>query len=224
MSCSLFFVSSIHQFAVVSQRDIVFLVDGSVNVGSSNFPLVRDFLIDIINNLGVSSEGTRVGLAQFSDTPRTEFYLNTLTSKSDLVNRMGQIRIKGGNLLNIGSALQFVLRNHFTSSAGSRVEENIPQILVVLVAGKSSDNIQVAANDLMRSRVLTFCVGVGDADKEELETIAFNPQLIYEMDDFRALSGLREQILAPLTTFVRGEVTEVTVTEGNFFFIFSGLV
>ncbi|XP_018415447.1 PREDICTED: collagen alpha-3(VI) chain [Nanorana parkeri] len=200
---------------VLTQRDIVFLVDGSVNVGSANFPLVRDFLIDVINNLGISSEGTRIGLAQFSDTPKTEFYLNALTSKSDLLNRLGQIRTQGGNLLNIGSALRFVLRNHFTRSAGSRIEENIPQILVVLVAGKSSDNIKDAANDLMRSKVLTFCIGVGDADKEELENIAFNPQLIYEMDDFRALPGLREQILAPLTTFVRGEVTEVTVTEDS---------
>lgn len=221
MSCSLFSVSSNLQLAVLSQRDIVFLVDGSVNVGSANFPLVRDFLINVINSLGISSEGTRVGLAQFSDTPRTEFYLNTMTSQSDLVNRLGQLRVKGGNLLNTGSALQFVLRNHFTSSAGSRIEENIPQILVVLVAGKSSDSIQSAANDLIRSRVLTFCVGVGNADKEELETIAFNPQLVYEMDDFNALSGLREQILAPLTTFVRGEVTEVTVTEGNFYVFFS---
>ncbi|XP_040213456.1 collagen alpha-3(VI) chain isoform X3 [Rana temporaria] len=198
---------------VLVQRDIVFLVDGSVNVGSANFPLVRDFLIDVINNLGISSEGARIGLAQFSDTPRTEFYLNTATSKSDLVNRLGQIRIKGGNRLNIGSALQFVLRNHFTSGAGSRIDENIPQILVLLVAGKSSDNIQAATNDLIRSKVLTFCVGVGDADKEELDAIAFNPQLVYEMDDFRALSGLSQQIVTPLTSFVRGEVTEVTVTE-----------
>ncbi|XP_040213463.1 collagen alpha-3(VI) chain isoform X10 [Rana temporaria] len=200
---------------VLVQRDIVFLVDGSVNVGSANFPLVRDFLIDVINNLGISSEGARIGLAQFSDTPRTEFYLNTATSKSDLVNRLGQIRIKGGNRLNIGSALQFVLRNHFTSGAGSRIDENIPQILVLLVAGKSSDNIQAATNDLIRSKVLTFCVGVGDADKEELDAIAFNPQLVYEMDDFRALSGLSQQIVTPLTSFVRGEVTEVTVTEDD---------
>nr|DBA19948.1 TPA: hypothetical protein GDO54_015703 [Pyxicephalus adspersus] len=197
---------------VINQRDIVFLVDGSINVGNANFPLVRDFLINIINNLGISSEGTRVGLAQFSDTPRTEFYLNTLTSKSDLVNRLGQLRIKGGDLVNVGSALQFVLRNHFTSSAGSRIEENVPQILVVLVAGKSSDNIQVAAKDLLRSRVLTFCVGVGDADKQELETIAFNPQLVYDLDDIRSLPGLSTQIITPLTSFVRGEVTETLLT------------
>ncbi|KAM9305123.1 collagen alpha-3(VI) chain [Gastrophryne carolinensis] len=198
---------------VLNQRDIVFLLDGSVNVGSANFPLVRDFLINIINNLGISSEGTRIGLAQFSDTPRTEFYLNTMTSKSELVDRLGQLRIKGGNQLNIGSALQFVIRNHFTSSSGSRVDEKIPQLLVVLVAGKSTDNIQAAANDLLRSGVLTFCIGVRNADKQELETIAFNPSLVYELDDFRALSGLPQQILTPLVTYVRGEVTEVTVTE-----------
>ncbi|KAM4697336.1 collagen alpha-3(VI) chain [Rhinophrynus dorsalis] len=197
---------------VVNPRDIVFLLDGSVNVGSANFPLVRDFLINVINNLGVSSEGTRIGLVQFSDTPRTEFYLNTLTSKPEILARLAQLRLKGGNVLNIGSALQFVLENHFTSSVGSRMDENIPQLLVVLVAGKSSDNIQTATNELLRSGVLTFCVGAGNADKEELERIAFNPSLVYEVDDFRSLPGLSQQMLTPLTSYVRGPVTEVTVT------------
>ncbi|KAM4606910.1 collagen alpha-3(VI) chain isoform 2-T2 [Discoglossus pictus] len=194
----------------VNQRDIVFLLDGSVNVGSTNFPLVRDFVIGIINNLDISSEGTRVSLAQFSDTPRTEFYLNTLTSKSELLSRLGQMRLKGGSILNTGSALQFVIQNHFSSSAGSRMAERVPQLLVVLVAGKSSDSIDTAANMLLNSGVLTFCIGVGNADKEELERIAFNPSLVYEMDDFSSLSGFSQQLLTPLTTYVRGEVTEVT--------------
>ncbi|KAG9473384.1 hypothetical protein GDO78_016524 [Eleutherodactylus coqui] len=193
----------------LNQRDIVFLFDGSDNVASSEFPLVRDFLTNVISNLGISNEGTRVGLAQFSDTPRTEFYLNTMSSKSELIERLGQLRNKGGRELNIGAAIQFVLRNHFTRSAGSRLEDNIPQLLVVLVAGKSSDNIQPATTELIRSKVLTLCVGVGDADKEELDTIAFNPSLVYEMDDFSSLSGFSQQLLTPITTYVRGEVTEV---------------
>ncbi|XP_063789282.1 collagen alpha-3(VI) chain isoform X1 [Pseudophryne corroboree] len=197
---------------VINQRDIVFLLDGSVNVGSANFPLVRDFVIDVINNLGISGEGTRVGLAQFSDTPRTEFYLNTMTSKSDLVDRLEQLRIKGGNALNIGSAIRFVIDNHFTRSAGSRIDDRIPQLLLVLVAGKSTDSIQAAAYDLTRSGVLTLCVGVGNADRGELETIAFNPSLAYRVDDFSMLPGFSQQILTPLTTYVRGEVTEVTET------------
>ncbi|KAG8559226.1 hypothetical protein GDO81_017268 [Engystomops pustulosus] len=200
---------------VVNQRDIVFLLDGSINVGSSNFPLVRDFLVNVINRLGISSEGTRVGVAQFSDTPRTEFYLNTPTSKSDLIDRLGQLRLKGGNVLNTGSAIQFVLRNHFTRSAGSRVEDNIPQLLVLLLAGKSSDNIQAAATELVRSRVLTFCVGVENADKEEMDLIAFNPSLVYEVDDFSSLPGFSQQLLTPITSYVRGEVTEVTVPEAD---------
>ncbi|XP_041434579.1 collagen alpha-3(VI) chain isoform X2 [Xenopus laevis] len=198
--------------APVNPRDIVFLLDGSVNVGSANFPLVRDFLINVINNLGVSMEGIRVGLAQFSDTPRTEFNLNSFTSKPELLNRMAQLRLQGGNALNIGSAIQHVLQNHFTSSAGSRIEENIPQLLVILAAGKSTDNIQSAAIQLINSGVLTFCIGVGGADKEELQRIAFNQQLVFEMDDFSSLSQLSQEILTPLTTYFRGPVTEVTVT------------
>ncbi|KAE8580583.1 hypothetical protein XENTR_v10024478 [Xenopus tropicalis] len=198
--------------APVNPRDIVFLLDGSVNVGSANFPLVRDFLINVINGLGVSSEGTRVGLAQFSDTPRTEFYLNSLTSKPELLNRIAQLRLQGGNALNIGSAIQFVLENHFTSGAGSRIQENVPQLLVMLAAGKSSDSIQSAAIQLVNSGVLTFCIGAGNADKEELQRIAFNRQLVYETDDFSTLPQLSQEILTPLTTYYRGPVTEVTVT------------
>ncbi|XP_053554835.1 collagen alpha-3(VI) chain isoform X3 [Bombina bombina] len=202
----------IEETTQVNQRDIVFLLDGSVNVGNANFPFVRDFIIDLINNLDISSEGTRIGLVQFSDTPRTELPLNMFLSKSELQNRLGQMRVKGGSVLNTGSALQFVIKNHFTSSAGSRIEEGIPQLLVVLLAGKSSDNIDVATRELINSGVLTFCVGVKNADKEELETIAFNPAMVYEMDDFSALSGLSQQIIDPLNTYVRGERTEVTVT------------
>ncbi|KAM8934133.1 collagen alpha-3(VI) chain [Pelodytes ibericus] len=198
---------------VINQRDIVFLLDGSVNVGNTNLPFVRDFIINLINNLDIRSEGTRIGLAQFSDTPKTEFYLNTFSSKSDLVSRLGQLRLKGGNVLNTGSALQFVIRNLFTSSAGSRLDERIPQLLVVLLAGSSSDSIQAASRELINSGVLTFCIGVRNADKSEMETIAFNPTLVYDVDDFSNLPGFSQQFLAPLSTYVRGEVTEVTVTE-----------
>ncbi|MEE6490859.1 hypothetical protein FKM82_016035 [Ascaphus truei] len=198
---------------VVNQRDIVFLLDGSVNVGNANFPFVRDFITSIINNLDVKSEGIRIGLAQFSDTPRNEFYLNSLTSKSELLSRMGQLRLKGGSGLNIGSALQYIMQNHFTANAGSRMEEGVPQLLVLLVAGKSSDSIEAAANELLNSRVLTFCVGVRNADMDELERIAFNPSLLYKMDDFSSLSGLSQQMLTPLITYIKGGVTISTTAD-----------
>ncbi|XP_053328266.1 collagen alpha-3(VI) chain isoform X1 [Spea bombifrons] len=197
---------------VINQRDIVFLLDGSVNVGNADLPFVRDFIINLINKLHIGPESTRIGLAQFSDTAKTEFYLNTLTSKSDLVSRVGQLKLMGGDVLNTGSALQSIIQNHFTSSAGSRLNEKIPQLLVVLLAGKSSDSIQAAAKEVLNSGVLTFCIGVKNADKAELETIAFNPDLVYEMEAFSSLPGFSQQMLTPLSTYAR-EITDVTADQ-----------
>ncbi|XP_078537492.1 collagen alpha-3(VI) chain [Lissotriton helveticus] len=206
------------QVQVVNQRDIVFLLDGSVNIGNANFPFVRDFLVSLIDSLDVSGDNIRIGLAQYSDTPRTEFYLNDNTRKADVISRLGQLRLKGGPTLNTGAALNFVFNDLFTEARGSRIDERIPQLLVLLVAGRSNDQYRAASNALARAGILTFCVGVRNADKAELDQIAFDPSMVYQTNDFSSLINLQQQMIAPLTTYVSGgveEVPTVVVREGD---------
>ncbi|NXG68813.1 CO6A3 protein, partial [Baryphthengus martii] len=193
----------------VTKRDIIFLLDGSLNVGNANFPFVRDFVATLVNYLDVGSDKTRVGVVQFSDTPKTEFFLYSYQTKSDIIQRMGQLRPKGGSVLNTGSALNFVLSNHFTEAGGSRINDQVPQVLVLVMAGRSADPYLQVANELTRAGVLTFAVGVRSADKAELEQIAFNPRMVYFMDDFSALAALPQELNKPITTYVSGGVEEV---------------
>uniref|UniRef100_A0A8C0Z835 Collagen alpha-3(VI) chain n=1 Tax=Cyanistes caeruleus TaxID=156563 RepID=A0A8C0Z835_CYACU len=193
----------------VTKRDIIFLLDGSLNVGNANFPFVRDFVATLVNDLDVGSDKMRVGLVQFSDTPKTEFSLYSYQTKSDIIQRLGQLRPKGGSVLNTGSALNFVLSNHFTEAGGSRIDEQVPQVLVLVTAGSSADPFLQVSNELARAGVLTFAVGVRNADKAELEQIAFNPRMVYFMDDFSALSALPQELKKPITTYVSGGVEEV---------------
>ncbi|KAM7097024.1 collagen alpha-3(VI) chain isoform 2-T2 [Ciconia maguari] len=193
----------------VTKRDIIFLLDGSLNVGNANFPFVRDFVATLVNYLDVGSDKIRVGLVQFSDTPKTEFFLYSYQTKSDIIQRMGQLRPKGGSVLNTGSALNFVLSNHFTEAGGSRINEQVPQVLVLVTAGRSADPFLQVSNELARAGVLTFAVGVRSADKAELEQIAFNPRMVYFMDDFSALAALPQELNKPITTYVSGGVEEV---------------
>ncbi|XP_009873379.1 PREDICTED: collagen alpha-3(VI) chain [Apaloderma vittatum] len=196
----------------VTQRDIIFLLDGSLNVGNANFPFVRDFVATLVNYLDVGSDKIRVGLVQFSDTPKTEFFLYSYQTKSDIIQRMGQLRPMGGSVLNTGSALNFVLSNHFTEAGGSRINEQVPQVLVLVTAGRSADAFLQVSNELTRAGVLTFAVGVRNADKAELEQIAFNPGMVYLMDDFSALAALPQELNKPITTYVSGGVEEVPLT------------
>lgn len=200
----------------VNKRDIIFLLDGSDNVGKNNFPYVRDFVTNLVNSLDVGSDNIRVGLVQFSDTPVTEFSLDTYQTKSELLAHLRSLQLKGGSGLNTGSALSYVHANHFTEAGGSRTQERVPQLLLLLMAGPSDDSYLQAANALVRSGVLTFCVGANRADKAELEHIAFNPSLVYLMDDFSSLPTLPQQLIQPLTTYVSGGVQEVPLTQpGN---------
>ncbi|XP_010154423.1 PREDICTED: collagen alpha-3(VI) chain [Eurypyga helias] len=193
----------------VTKRDIIFLLDGSLNVGNANFPFVRDFVATLVNYLDVGSDKIRVGLVQFSDTPKTEFFLYSYQTKSDIIQRMGQLRPKGGSVLNTGSALNFLLLNHFTEAGGSRINEQVPQVLVLVTAGRSADPFLQVSNELARAGVLTFAVGVRSADKAELEQIAFNPRMVYFMDDFSSLAALPQELNKPITTYVSGGVEEV---------------
>ncbi|XP_009951092.1 PREDICTED: collagen alpha-3(VI) chain [Leptosomus discolor] len=193
----------------VTKRDIIFLLDGSLNVGNANFPFVRAFVDALVNYLDVGSDKIRVGLVQFSDTPKTEFFLYSYQTKSGIIQRMGQLSPKGGSVLNTGSALNFVLSNHFTEAGGSRINEQVPQVLVLVMAGRSADPFLQVSNELARAGVLTFAVGVRNADKAELEQIAFNPRMVYFVDDFSALAALPQELNKPITTYVSGGVEEV---------------
>ncbi|XP_066409624.1 collagen alpha-3(VI) chain [Molothrus aeneus] len=193
----------------VTKRDIIFLLDGSLNVGNANFPFVRDFVATLVNYLDVGSDKTRVGLVQFSDTPQTEFSLYSYQTKPDIIQRLGQLRPRGGSVLNTGSALNFVLSSHFTEAGGSRINEQVPQVLVLVTAGSSADPFLQVSNELARAGVLTFAVGVRNADKAELEQIAFNPRMVYFVDDFSALAALPQELNKPITTYVSGGVEEV---------------
>ncbi|KAF6113263.1 collagen type VI alpha 3 chain [Phyllostomus discolor] len=209
-----------------NQRDLLFLLDGSLGVGNSNFPYVRDFVMNVVNSLDVGGDRIRVGVVQFSDAPVTEFSLNTYQTKADVLAHLRQLQLQGGSGRNTGSALRYVRAHHFTEAGGSRIRAHVPQLLLLLAAGRSEDSYLHAANALAREGILTFCVGAEQVDKAELEQIAFNPSLVYLVDDFSSLPALPQQLIQPLTTYVSGGVEEVPLAQPeskrDILFLFDG--
>ncbi|MGH0163172.1 UNVERIFIED_CONTAM: hypothetical protein FKN15_047330 [Acipenser sinensis] len=195
-------------------RDIVFLVDGSSSVGNANFPYVRDFITNVVNNLNVQPDKVRIGLLQYSGDQRTEFYLRTHTTKDQVLANIAQLRLKGGAVLNTGAALEYALANHFTREAGSRSADGVAQALVLITAGKSQDEVRRIADKVARAGVVTFAVGVGRADQEFLQPIAFAPSLAYYTSAFTDLTGIVEELMNPLQTVVGEVETTVIVDDG----------
>uniref|UniRef100_A0A3Q2Q4S1 Collagen, type VI, alpha 3 n=1 Tax=Fundulus heteroclitus TaxID=8078 RepID=A0A3Q2Q4S1_FUNHE len=144
-------------------RDIVFLVDGSNYLGSSNLPFVKDFMINIVNQLNIGPDQVQIGLVQFAERPRIEFYLNTYTNKKDIVDKISQLTLTGGAVLNTGAAMNYALNNMFQPAAGSRKPLKAEQVLVLITGGTPQDDTSAEADRLAVDNILTFTVTSGQA-------------------------------------------------------------
>ncbi|XP_031308327.2 collagen alpha-3(VI) chain isoform X3 [Camelus dromedarius] len=175
--------------------DIIFLIDGSNNTGSVNFAVIRDFLVNLLERLSIGTQQIRVGVVQYSDEPRTMFSLNTYSTKAQVLDAVKALGFLGGELANVGLALEFLVENHFTQAGGSRAEEGVPQVLVLISAGPSSDEVRDGVVALKQASVFSFGLGAQAASKAELQHIATNDNLVFTVPEFRSFGDLQEQLL-----------------------------
>ncbi|KAM4026875.1 collagen alpha-4(VI) chain-like [Anomaloglossus baeobatrachus] len=190
--------------------DIVFLVDGSWSIGTDNFQSMQDFLHTLINGFDVSKDNIRIGLIQYSDEPRTEFYLNSYDNKEDVLQYVQNLKYKGGGT-KTGASLQYMLENHFTERAGGRAREGIPQIAVVITDGQSQDNIKEPATKVKNSGITLYAIGIKNALLSELNEIASDPdeKHVYNVVDFSALQGISQNMLQVLCTTVEEATRQI---------------
>ncbi|XP_046499612.1 collagen alpha-3(VI) chain isoform X3 [Equus quagga] len=175
--------------------DIIFLIDGSNNTGSVNFAVIRDFLVNLLERLSIGTQQIRVGVVQYSDEPRTMFSLDSYSTKAQVLDAVKALGFTGGELANVGLALDFVVENHFTRAGGSRVEEGVPQVLVLISAGPSSDEIRDGVVALKQASIFSFGLGAQAASKAELQHIATNDNMVFTVPEFRSFGDLQEQLL-----------------------------
>ncbi|KAM7382826.1 hypothetical protein PAMP_002532 [Pampus punctatissimus] len=171
--------------------DIVFIIDESGSIGTTNFQMIRTFLHSLVSGLDVDLTKVRVSMVMYSDTPRVQFYLNTFNDKSELLTFIKILPYRGGGT-NTGAALNFTRENVFTKEKGSRKDNSIPvqQVAVLITDGKSQDDVSAAAAALRRSNVTVYAIGVKDANKIELKTVASSDRHVFSVNNFEKLKTL----------------------------------
>lgn len=183
--------------------DIVFLVDGSINLGKDNFREVMEFLVNLIDAFYNDQDSLRIALAHFAADVTDVFYLNTYRNKDDIINAINQAEYKGGNRINTGAAIRHVQQNHFVKEKGSRKDEGIPQILMVVTGGKSADDSKSAALGIKAANVRVYAIGVGKV-QDELVNLASESATVARASIYQELSELNEQILVTLDDDLKG--------------------
>ncbi|XP_012518700.1 PREDICTED: collagen alpha-4(VI) chain-like [Propithecus coquereli] len=200
--------------------DIVFLVDSSTSIGPQNFQKVKNFLYSVVLGLDISSDQVRVGLAQYSDNIYPAFQLNQYPLKSMVLEQIQNLPYRTGGT-NTGSALEFIRTNYLTEAAGSRAKDRIPQIVILVTDGESSDEVQEAADQLKEDGVVVYVVGVNVQDVQELQKIASEPfeQFLFNTENFNILQDFSGSILQTLCSAVEDKIKEFTKTYADVVFL-----
>lgn len=166
----------------------------------SEFPAIQDMLRRVIEKLDVGINKVRVAVVQYSDDPQVEFRLNDYSTKDEVRQAIGKLQSKGGNRLNTGRALEYVSRTIYQRTAGSRIEDGVPQFLILVTGGRSTDDVTPAAKQLKRNRVAPLVVGSRNADPDELRIISLKPEHVYSVNSFQQLSNVEPQLINSVKT------------------------
>ena len=171
--------------------DIVFIVDESGSIGTANFRMVRAFLHSIVSGLEISRAKVRVGIVMYSNVASAQVYLDSFNDKSELLDFIKILPYRGGGT-NTGAALKYAGENVFIKARGSRKEQGVQQVAVVITDGESQDDVSTAAANLRRVGVTVYAIGVKEANKDQLEEMASYPhnKHVFNVDNFEKLKGL----------------------------------
>lgn len=193
------------------KKDVVFLIDGTTMM-QRDFPAIKDMILNILEKLDVGLNKVRVSVVQYSEDAKLEFLLNQHSTKEEVRQSVRRIESKGGRILNTGQAMSFVSKNIYQRSAGSRIEEGVPQFLILVTGGKSSDDVSGPANQLKLSFVAPMAVGSNNADSEELKLISLRPEQAHIIRDFQQKPGVEQQLLATINTMTTKDIEEAIQT------------
>lgn len=188
------------------KRDVVFLIDGSTAT-QSEFPSIREMIRRVIDKLDVGMDNVRISVVQYSDDPSMEFLLNQYSTKDEVRHAVGRLRSRGGTQLNTGRALDWVSKHIYQRSAGSRIEEGVPQFLILVTGGKSMDDVTRPAHQLKTNMVAPLAIGSRNADHNELRQIALKPELTYTVNSFSQLPSVEQQLLESVNTMTTSDIT-----------------
>ncbi|XP_038132208.1 collagen alpha-6(VI) chain-like, partial [Cyprinodon tularosa] len=174
------------------ELDLVFLLDRSGSINTTQHKIMKDFTGDLVENLQIGEKTVHVGLAQFSENFQDEFYLNRYYDKQDIANHIRQVRYLGGSTY-LGKALNSV-KDYFSPSRGSR--DTVPKTLVVFSDGNSYDDVEDVSNEIRNRKIAddVIAIAIGDYYDTELLQITGDPRKIFKVGNIENLPSFKKRV------------------------------
>ncbi|XP_025031696.1 matrilin-4 isoform X2 [Python bivittatus] len=155
--------------------DIVFVIDSSRSVRPFEFETMRRFMIDIIHNLDIGPNTTRVGVIQYSSQVQNVFSLKSFFTRAEMEKAINSIvPLAQGTMT--GLAIQYAMNVAFTIQEGARpLHRKIPRVAVIVTDGRPQDRVTEVAAQAQAAGIEIYAVGVQRADMNSLKAMASPP-------------------------------------------------
>ncbi|XP_033758115.1 uncharacterized protein LOC117340464 [Pecten maximus] len=154
--------------------DVVFIIDESGSVGSTNFNKTLNFLSEVVDNLNIGPSTVHVGLVKFSSFATLEFYLGTHSTKTSLKSAILNTAYRSGGT-SIGAGIQHADKYVFPEIYGGRKDATKIAILVTDGVSSSASFTKQAADAAKDNHIRIFAVGIGRINIVELNYAASDP-------------------------------------------------
>ncbi|NXV50694.1 CO6A6 protein, partial [Uria aalge] len=194
------------------KADVFFLIDGSRNIDEENFRIIMDFVKSVMNP-AVIAQNTKIGFALYGGVYKEEFSLRFFPNISELEFKIQSIKQITGHKTNLKNALEKVKFN-FQPEKGGRIHENVQQILVVIMAGRTTSRAARAAESLRKKGVDIYAIGVGNVDQSQLTQITGSSSRKYVVDDFSNLKTIKKRLVDVICEDNRKVACFVDITVG----------
>ncbi|XP_014421932.2 LOW QUALITY PROTEIN: collagen alpha-5(VI) chain [Camelus ferus] len=211
-----FRVCALHDCKRIKLLDIVFVLDHSGSISRQDQESMMNLTIHLVKKSDVGPDRVQFGALTYSDQPEVLFYLNTYSNRSAVVEHLRRRRDTGRSTYT-ARALEHA-GSLFTEEHGSRIKQNVKQMLIVITDGVSHDQdlLGDAASKLRRQGIVIYAVGVGQANQEELEMMAGDRNYTVHVSDFSKLKDVYQSLQDSMCTNA-GEVCQVPKADVIFF-------
>ena len=165
-----------------SGLDIIFVLDASGSIGSSNFVTMKNFVNTIISNFEIGANKTRVGVIRFASSASIVIPLGSINNASQLNTSITNIYYTGG-LTYTNLALNLLHR----AFSNARTSQGVPRIAIVFTDGRSNSpsSTAPAAQAIHDTGIVVYSFGIGSGiDTSELNAIASSSRNVFLISSF----------------------------------------
>ena len=170
------------------------MVDQSGSIQEPNWSLVKEFILEIVNNFNVGYDQTRVGLVTFGNQGIVRFDLTTHLTSSDIARAIRSIGAGNGNTNTYLGLLR--MRTQCFGTTGDRPD--VANVAIVITDGVSTVQRTQTIPEAERAHaegIQVFTVGVTDeVNLDEVRAISSPPREVnrnyWTSPDFLSLSDV----------------------------------